>query len=145
MNLRTKKRIVVCLFLSLILCTVIFTAAAAIESCRYDIENPVDVLSGLDAVFRLMAGGYAVLYEADLFHTVHYFLTGARAPFPTALILLSNLSLILLSACFYLLEAFTELRKYAPPLIPVGLFLLCAALRSLYFCARGRSDTGKRQ
>ena len=72
MKIKTKKIIIYTFCLSLILCTVILSVAAAVSSYSYDINNSVDVFGGFGAAFYLMLGAFFVLYETDFFCTVHY-------------------------------------------------------------------------
>ena len=94
MKIKTKKIIIYTFCLGLILCTVILSVAAAVSSYSYDINNSVDVFGGFGAAFYLMLGSFFVLYETDLFCTVHYFIFKPKTKLKTALNILSNLSLL---------------------------------------------------
>ena len=94
MKIKTKKIIIYTFCLGLILCTVILSVAAAVSSYSYDINNNADVLEGFGAAFYLMLGAFFVLYETDLFCTVHYFIFKPKTKLKTALNILSNLSLL---------------------------------------------------
>ena len=94
MKIKTKKIIIYTFCLGLILCTVILSVAAAVSSYSYDINNSVDVFGGFGAAFYLMLGAFFVLYETDLFCTVHYFIFKPKTKLKTALNILSNLSLL---------------------------------------------------
>lgn len=67
MKIKTKKIIIYTFCLSLILCTVILSVAAAVSSYSYDIKNNADALRGFDVVIYLMLGAFFVLYETDFF------------------------------------------------------------------------------
>lgn len=135
MKIKTKKIIFFIFSLVLILSTVIFTVAAAVSSYSYDINNNIDVLGGFGAVIYLMLGAFLVLYETDLFCTVHYFIFKPKTKLKTALNILSNLSLIILLFYGYLIEVYMELRKYESPLLAVALFLAYIILRIAYIAA----------
>ena len=135
MKIKTKKIIIYTFCLGLILCTVILSVAAAVSSYSYDINNNIDVLGGFGAVIYLMLGAFLVLYETDLFCTVHYFIFKPKTKLKTALNILSNLSLIILLVYGYLIEVYMELRKYESPLLAVALFLAYIILRIAYIAA----------
>ena len=135
MKIKTKKIIIYTFCLGLILCTVILSVAAAVSSYSYDINNSVDVLGGFGAAFYLMLGAFFVLYETDFFCTVHYFIFKPKTKLKTVLNILSNLSLLILFIYGYLIEVYTELRKYESPLLAVALFLAYMILRTAYIAA----------
>ena len=135
MKIKTKKIIIYTFCLSLILCTVILSVAAAVSSYSYDINNSVDVFGGFGAAFYLMLGAFFVLYETDFFCTVHYFIFKPKTKLKTALNILSNLSLLILFIYGYLIEVYMELRKYESPLLAVALFLAYIILRIAYIAA----------
>lgn len=121
--------------MGLILCTVILSVAAAVSSYSYDINNSVDVFGGFGAAFYLMLGAFFVLYEADFFCTVHYFIFKPKTKLKTVLNILSNLSLLTLFIYGYLIEVYMKLRKYESPLLAVTLFLAYIILRTAYIAA----------
>ena len=135
MKIKTKKIIIYTFCLSLILCTVILSVAAAVSSYSYDINNSVDVFGGFGAAFYLMLGAFFVLYETDFFCTVHYFIFKPKTKLKTVLNILSNLSLLTLFIYSYLIEVYMELRKYESPLLAVALFLAYIILRIAYIAA----------
>ena len=135
MKIKTKKIIIYTFCLSLILCTVILSVAAAVSSYSYDINNNADALRGFDVVIYLMLGAFFVLYETDFFCTVHYFIFKPKTKLKTALNILSNLSLLILFIYGYLIEVYMELRKYESPLLAVALFLAYIILRTAYIAA----------
>lgn len=135
MKIKTKKIIIYTFCLGLILCTVILSVAAAVSSYSYDINNNADVLEGFGAVIYLMLGAFFVLYETDFFCTVHYFIFKPKTKLKTVLNILSNLSLLILFIYGYLIEVYTELRKYESPLLAVALFLAYIILRIAYIAA----------
>ena len=135
MKIKTKKIIIYTFCLSLILCTVILSVAAAVSSYSYDINNSVDVFGGFGAAFYLMLAAFFVLYETDFFCTVHYFIFKPKTKLKTALNILSNLSLLILFIYGCLIEVYMELRKYESPLLAVALFLAYIILRIAYIAA----------
>lgn len=135
MKIKTKKIIIYTFCLGLILCTVILSVAAAVSSYSYDINNSVDVFGGFGAAFYLMLGAFFMLYETDFFCTVHYFIFKPKTKLKTVLNILSNLSLLTLFIYGYLIEVYTELRKYESPLLAVALFLAYMILRTAYIAA----------
>lgn len=135
MKIKTKKIIIYTFSLVLILSTVVLTVATAVSSYSYDINNSVDVFGGFGAAFYLMLGAFFVLYETDFFCTVHYFIFKPKTKLKTALNILSNLSLLILFIYGYLIEVYTELRKYESPLLAVALFLAYMILRTAYIAA----------
>lgn len=135
MKIKTKKIIIYTFSLVLILSTVVLTVATAVSSYSYDINNSVDVFGGFGAAFYLMLGAFFVLYETDFFCTVHYFIFKPKTKLKTALNILSNLSLLILFIYGYLIEVYTELRKYESPLLEVALFLAYMILRTAYIAA----------
>ena len=88
-----KKKIIICIFLTIILITAIFFIAAAIDSYNYGMNpaNGVDIL----AVLAIMIGAFVVFYELDLFYTVYYFLIKPKTIAKSILNVLANLSLLL--------------------------------------------------
>ena len=135
MKIKTKKIIIYTFSLVLILSTVVLTVATAVSSYSYDINNSVDVFGGFGAAFYLMLGAFFVLYETDFFCTVHYFIFKPKTKLKTVLNILSNLSLLILFIYGYLIEVYTELRKYESPLLAVALFLAYMILRTAYIAA----------
>ena len=135
MKIKTKKIIIYTFSLVLILSTVVLTVATAVSSYSYDINNSVDVFGGFGAAFYLMLGAFFVLYETDFFCTVHYFIFKPKTKLKTVLNILSNLSLLILFIYGYLIEVYTELRKYESPLLAVALFLSYMILRTAYIAA----------
>ena len=121
-----KKKIVICVFLTVILITAIFFIAAAIDSYNYDMDpaNGVDILEGFGAVLAIMIGTFVVFYELDLFYTVYYFLIKPKTIAKSILNVLANLSLLLvfLGDCYG--DIFSE--DYIAPII---VFTIYAVLR----------------
>ena len=95
--MKKKKWIVVCIFLSLIAFTVVFTLVSAVRSYQYDMDpaNGVDIMEGMGAAMLIGLGGFAVFYELDLFYTVYYFLVKPKTVIKSVLNILSNVSLLL--------------------------------------------------
>ena len=121
-----KKKIVICVFLTVILITAIFFIAAAIDSYNYDMDpaNGVDILEGFGAVLAIMIGAFVVFYELDLFYTVYYFLIKPKTIAKSILNVLANLSLLLVffGDCYG--DIFSE--DYIAPII---VFAIYAVLR----------------
>ena len=105
-----KKKIVICVFLTVILITTIFFVAAAIDSYNYDMDpaNGVDILEGFGAVLAIMIGTFVVFYELDLFYTVYYFLIKPKTIVKSILNILANMSLLLIFFTDYYKNVFSE-------------------------------------
>ena len=124
--MKKKKLIIAGIFLTLILLTAIFTVVWAVKSYLYDMDpaNGVDLLEGLGAVFIMIIGGFAVLYESDLFYTVYYFSIMPKTKAISVCNLLAHGSLILIFFCKYFKDIFEE-----DVIVPIILFLTYAAFR----------------
>ncbi len=131
-----RKKIIVCVFSLLIIITVIFSITGAITSYNYEMQNyPEDKWVGFGAAISIVAGGFLVFYELDLFYTVYYFFIKPKTLTKTILNVLSNLSLLLI--CFtndishffykYISEIFGE-----EFIIAISLFLVYLILRITY-------------
>ena len=105
-----KKKIVICVFLTVILITTIFFIAAAIDSYNYDMDpaNGVDILEGVGAAIIIMIGAFVVFYELDLFYTVYYFLIKPKTIVKSILNILANMSLLLIFFADYYKNIFSE-------------------------------------
>ena len=105
-----KKKIVICVFLTVILITTIFFIATAIDSYNYDMDpaNGVDILEGVGAVLAIMIGAFVVFYELDLFYTVYYFLIKPKTIVKSILNILANMSLLLIFFADYYKNVFSE-------------------------------------
>ena len=105
-----KKKIVICVFLTVILITAIFFIAVAIDSYNYDMDpaNGVDILEGFGAVLAIMIGAFVVFYELDLFYTVYYFLIKPKTIVKSILNILANMSLLLIFFTDYYKNVFSE-------------------------------------
>ena len=105
-----KKKIVICVFLTVILITTIFFITAAIDSYNYDMDpaNGVDILEGFGAVLAIMIGAFVVFYELDLFYTVYYFLIKPKTIVKSILNILANMSLLLIFFADYYKNVFSE-------------------------------------
>ena len=128
-----KKKITTVIFVLLILATVVGTFALAIDSYHYDMDpqNGVDIFEGVEAVLILIIGGFVVLYELDLWYTVHYFLFREKTLAKSVLNLLSNLTFLSVFLC-------TLFESNSPSVKPMecALLLLCflyIILRTIYF------------
>ena len=93
-----KKKILICVFSSLILITAIVFIVGAIQSYNYDMDpaNGVDILEGFGAVLTLMVGGFVVFYEFDLFYTAYYFLIKPKTKAKSILNILANFTLVIM-------------------------------------------------
>ena len=105
-----KKKIIICIFLTIILITAIFFMAAAIDSYNYDMNsaNGVDILEGFGAVLAIMIGAFVIFYELDLFYTVYYFLIKPKTIAKSILNILANTSLLLIFFADYYKNVFSE-------------------------------------
>ena len=105
-----KKKIVICVFLTVILITTIFFIAATIDSYNYDMDpaNGVDILEGFGAVLAIMIGAFVVFYELDLFYTVYYFFIKPKTIVKSILNILANMSLLLIFFADYYKNVFSE-------------------------------------
>ena len=121
-----KKKIIICIFLTIILITAIFFIAAAIDSYNYDMNpaNGVDILEGFGAVLAIMIGAFVVFYELDLFYTVYYFLIKPQTIAKSILNILANASLLLIFFADYYKNIFSE-----DVIAPLLIFAIYIALR----------------
>ena len=121
-----KKKIIICIFLTIILITAIFFIAAAIDSYNYDMNpaNGVDILEGFGAVLAIMIGAFVVYYELDLFYTVYYFLIKPKTIAKSILNILANVSLLLIFFADYYKNIFLE-----DVIAPLLVFVIYIALR----------------
>ncbi len=128
--MKKKKIIIVCIFLTLITITAIFTVVSAVKSYQYEMDpaNGVDIMEGFDAVLIMMVGGFFVFYELDLFYTTYYFFIRPKTLTKSILNILSNLSLLLIFFSEYYKDVFEE--DVGAPLI---VFFTYIVLRIVYF------------
>ena len=134
-----KKKIIICIFLTIILITAIFFIAAAIDSYNYDMNpaNGVDILEGFGAVLAIMIGAFVVFYELDLFYTVYYFLIKPKTIAKSILNILANASLLLIFFADYYKNIFSE-----DAIAPFLVFAIYIALRiSSLIIPNRKSDT----
>ena len=90
-----KKKIIIGVFLTLILITVIIFIVGAISSYNYDITNHSDdKWIGFGVVLTLIVGGFVVFYELDLFYTLYYFFVKPKTIAKSILNVVSNLTLL---------------------------------------------------
>ena len=131
-----KKKIIICVFLTLILITAILSIVFAIVSYNYDMNpaNGVDIMEGLAAVLVIMVGGFVVFYELDLFYTTYYFFIKPKTPAKTILNCLSNLSLLLIFFANYYKNIFEE-----DVIAPLLVFLIYIILRISCFILSTRT------
>ena len=134
-----KKKIIICIFLTIILITAIFFIAAAIDSYNYDMNpaNGVDILEGFGAVLAIMIGAFVIFYELDLFYTVYYFLIKPKTIAKSILNVLANTSLLLIFFADYYKNIFSE-----DVIAPLLVFAIYIALRiSSLIMPNRKSDT----
>lgn len=86
-----KKKIVICVFSVLIAVTVVGFIADAAATYAYEMDpaNGVDIFEGFGAFIALLVGFFVVLFEADLFYTVYYFLFKPRTKVKSVLNILA--------------------------------------------------------
>lgn len=137
-----KKKIIICVFLLLILATVILTVVSAVESYQYDMDpaNGVDIFAGLGAAIAIIVGGFVAFYELDLFFTVYYFFVKPKTAAKTILNILSNLSLLSIFFSEYYGHIFEE-----DAIAPLLIFCIYIVLRSVYFIISTRIFSQEQQ
>ena len=118
-----KKKIVICVFLTVILITTIFFIAAAIDSYNYDMDpaNGVDILEGFGAVLAIMIGAFVVFYELDLFYTVYHFFIKKNIAY-SILNVFANASLLLIFFADYYKNIFSE--DYIAVFVVFGVYVV---------------------
>ena len=128
-----KKKSIIIAFSMLILVTIIAFGWMSMEAYRYEMDpaNGVDILEGFAAFLLAAVGGFAVLYEIDLFYTTYYFCIKRKTMAKTLLNVFANLSFLLAFVSVYLSNLHMELRKYE--LLPVLFFFGYLLLRMVYF------------
>ena len=137
--MKKKKIIIVCIFLTLITITALFTVISAVKSYKYDMDptNGVDILEGFGAVLIMMVGGFVVFYELDLFYTVYYFLIKPKTIAKSIIVIFSNVTLLFV---FFADKIIDLGRRYLSiifessleeGIVPVALFLVYAILKML--------------
>lgn len=130
-----KKRILNCSFLLIVFLTVVFTAVTAVKTYNREV-NYDDILIGLGAGITVIVGGFAVIYELDLFHTVKYFLFKPKTKAKTLLNVFANISLITVFVYAVLSYTHMGLRKYGyVPLLLVAVYVI---IRIAYLAVSGR-------
>ena len=129
-NMKRTKAIIVCIFLALIIITAVCTVAGAVSSYNYetDPENGIDIMEGLGAVLVLMVGGFAILYECDLFYTVYRIFVKPKGVIGTVLNILADLSLLLVFFNGFYKDIFEE-----DVIAPLIVFLIYIVLRLVCF------------
>ncbi len=127
--MKKKKIIIVCIFLTLIAITAIYTVVSAVKSYQYDMDpaNGIDIFGGFGAVLAMLVGGFVVFYELDLFYTVYYFFVKPKTAVKSILNILSNLSLVLIFFGEYYADIFEE--DVIAPLIVFSTYVI---LRIVY-------------
>ena len=117
------KKILVCIFLTVIFITAIFVVVSAVGSYKYDMDpaNGVDILEGFGAVLTIMIGAFVIFYELDLFYTVYYFLMKPKTIAKSILNVLANISLLLIFFADCYKNIFFE--DVIAPLIVFGIYI----------------------
>ena len=130
-----KPKDIVRLVILTILATVIGILALAIDAYNYDLDpqNGVDIFEGVSSILILIAGGFVVLYELDLWYTVSYFLFRQKTTGKTILNLLSNLTFLSVFLCSFYQPRSNSLKSLELSLLI--LFFLYILLRVSYFLA----------
>ena len=124
-----KKKITVCVFLILIVLTIILTVIQAVKISRE--EAAQEFVYRFGALEPIFLGGFVVLYESDLFHAVYYYLFKPKTKTKTALNIIANL--ILFAALVLTLLFYTGLElKYYPTLFIVGYLIVRIAYFIVY-------------
>jgi hypothetical protein len=129
-TMKTKKRIITCVFLLLILITAVVFAKCAIDSYNYEIDlaNGIDIMEGMAAAMLIIVGGFLVFYELDLFCTVYYFLIKPKTVAKTILNIFSHVSLLLVFFNGFYKDIFEE-----DVIAPMIMFCIYVILRTVYF------------
>lgn len=128
--MKTKKIIIVSIFLVLIAITAIYTITEAVKSYNYDMENGVDLLEGLGAVLALVIGGFMILYELDLFYTVYYFFFKPKTIVRSIINILANVCLLLVFFSDYIARTLSVSEEV---IVLIAFFGTYALLRLAYF------------
>lgn len=135
--MKKKKWIIVCIFLSLIVFTGVYTLVSAVKSYQYDMDpaNGVDIMEGMGAAMLILLGGFAVFYELDLFYTVYCFFVKPKTVTKSVLNILSNVSLLLQ---FFALQIARALSIGEETVFVMALFFIYVALRIAYLTVSTR-------
>ncbi len=138
--MKKKKIIIVCIFLTLITITAIYTVVSAVMSYNYDMDpaNCVDILEGFGAVLTMIVGGFVVFYELDLFYTVYYFLVKPKTITKSIINILSNVSLLLQ---FFVVRIARALSISEETNLAIALFFMYIILRFVYLIVSTRYST----
>ncbi|MBQ7171694.1 MAG: hypothetical protein IJR89_05400 [Clostridia bacterium] len=129
-----KKKVIVGIFSALIFLTILCFIVSAIHTYRDELKQD-DMLEGLGAALLLVAGGFVVLYECDLFYTLYYFLIKPKTKAKTVLNVLANLSFISMFAFCFLSNVYMGLRKFEFALLV--LFAVYVVVRMIYLVVSG--------
>lgn len=138
-----KKKIIIGIFSSLILITLVLSWILAIVSWRADVQNGIDLFEGFGTIVALFFGGFTALYELDLFYTVYYFFVKPRTKVKSVLNILSNGCFLLTFFSGYLGRL---LYRYASEifredyLLIIGVFATYLVLRTAYFLVAVLAD-----
>lgn len=105
--MKTKKIIIVSIFLVIIAITAIYTIIGAIKSYNYDMDpaNGIDIMEGVGAAMLIVLGGFVIFYEFDLFYTVYYFFFKPKTIVRSIINILANVCLLLVFFSEYVAKA----------------------------------------
>lgn len=126
-----KKKIIICVFLSLIVITSFGFIKGAIDSYNYDMDpaNGIDIMEGMGAAMLMVLGGFVVFYELDLFYSVYYFFVKQKTITKSILNILSNVSLLLVFFSVYIANALSISEETN---VTIALLFIYFILRSVY-------------
>lgn len=126
-----KKKIVIGVFSALMAVTLIGYAVAAVSAYSYEMDpaNGVDIFEGVGAFYVALGGICVLLCEADLFHTVYYFLCQPRTKAKSVLNILAGVCWVLYFAGAYLPQAILGYRavEYGISIVRLEETLMTAA------------------
>lgn len=137
--MKTKKIIIVSIFLVIIAITAIYTIIGAIKSYNYDMDpaNGIDIMEGVGAAMLIVLGGFVVFYELDLFYTVYYFFFKPKTIVRSIINVLANVSLLLVFFCEYIASALSVGEEWIVLFAFLGAYAL---LRLVSFMISIRDD-----
>ena len=132
-----KKKIIICVFLSLIVITSFGFIKGAIDSYNYDMDpaNGIDIMEGMGAAILMVLGGFVVFYELDLFYSVYYFFVKQKTITKSIIVILSNFTLILVFFSDNIIDfvrcCFPNIVEspFEEGIISIGLFLIYLILK----------------
>ena len=125
--MRKKKIVTLCIFLALLLFSILFTIVQTVNVLR---SQNSGLLGGIDSSVVILFGQIVILYQLDFFYTLFYFLFKPKTTAKTVLNLLSTVSFSLAFILWNLFGRYPVLTKYDA--IPVILFCVFATFRCVY-------------